>query len=484
MTFGGNRRVLNNGTWAGFGFQRSGPVDHSLPVLVARDEQGTVKVVWANYACHCTTVGSRNRVGGDWAGFANTWIEKQYPEAVSLMTIGCGADVGPQPSGNLDIAQKHGRAVAEEVRRLLAKPARPLHAAPQVSVRQVKLPLAELPPREYWDKQARRGGFYGQLAVAMLARLNERGEIPTHVDYPLSVWTFDDDLVMVFLAGEVVVDYSVRLNRRLDWSRLWITAWDNGMPGYVPSRRVLQEGGYEADRSMWYYAQPMELVDARFRASPDQKEAPFHRIPSGEQQTFERLAKWASEPKSEADDGVLRRVRELIPQAAPAVANVTRNDGRRTEWYNFAGDFTERFFIRQEKKGVELRWRVPPPSPIAGSPRIVCFLGGIGWESEPRTDGFSLLIENREVLRFDVTRQPSIWKSDDGNVELVYLPTWKSSVDSAGFFFLRVSEPIKDHATIGVRSMGSGSRRWFAVDARQDVTARLKKLATAIEEEK
>ena len=59
--FGGNRRVLNNGKWAGFGFQRSGPVDHSLPVLAARDAEGRVRAVWANYACHCTTVGAANR---------------------------------------------------------------------------------------------------------------------------------------------------------------------------------------------------------------------------------------------------------------------------------------------------------------------------------------------------------------------------------------------------------------------------------------
>ena len=181
----------------------------------------------------------------------------------------------------------------------------------------------------------------------MLAKFKDRGAIPKHVDYPLSVWTFDDDLLMVFLAGEVVVDYSVRLNRQLDWSRLWITAWANDMPGYIPSRRVLQEGGYEADFSQVYYALPtrydpavedvlvkaiMQLVDPRFKASPDQQEVPFHKMPSGEQQTFDRLTKWAAEPKAEAGDAVLRRVRQLIPQAAPAVSKMTRNDGERTEW--------------------------------------------------------------------------------------------------------------------------------------------------------
>ena len=294
-TFGGNRRVLNDGKWAGFGFQRDGPVDHSLPVLAARDAADTVKAVWANYACHCTTVGARNRVGGGWAGFANEWIEERFPHAVSLMTSGCGADVGPQPSGSLGLAEQHGRTVADEVNRLLAGNTTRLSHDIDVASRQIRLPLTAPPSREHWEQQLRDGGFAGELAKRVLAKLDRTGSIPTHVDYPLSVWTFGDDLAIVFLAGEVVVDYSVRLNRELDRSRLWISTLANAMPGYIPSQRILAEGGYEADFSQVYYAQPSRyapqiedvlvtavknLVGRRFAAGANQKPAPFHRIPT------------------------------------------------------------------------------------------------------------------------------------------------------------------------------------------------------------
>ncbi|HJO54774.1 MAG TPA: neutral/alkaline non-lysosomal ceramidase N-terminal domain-containing protein, partial [Verrucomicrobiota bacterium] len=255
-TFGGNRRVIRDGKWAGFGFQRNGPVDHSMPVLAARDSSGKVHAVWANYACHCTTVGSRNRVGGDWAGFANEWMEKEFVGAVSLMTIGCGADVGPQPSGSLQAAKEHGRSIATEVKRLLTDRTISLGGVPSVVSRRIQLPLAKPKPREHWQAQLKSGGFDHQLAKAMLAKLDVQGSIPAEVSYPLSVWKFGDELVMVFLAGEVVVDYAVRLKRELDWSRLWINAWANDMPGYIPSRRVLEEGGYEADFSQVYYEQP------------------------------------------------------------------------------------------------------------------------------------------------------------------------------------------------------------------------------------
>ena len=67
-------------------------------------------------------------------------------------------------------------------------------------------------------------------------------------------------MAMVFLAGEVVVDYAIRLNEMFDSDRLWINAYSNDVPCYIASKRVLREGGYEADRSMVYYARPTRLA--------------------------------------------------------------------------------------------------------------------------------------------------------------------------------------------------------------------------------
>ncbi len=96
--FAANRRVIQSGIWSGFGVQNGGPVDHSLPVLVAKDEAGKLIAVVANYACHCTTIGGDfNQIAGDWVGFAQEFIEADHPGAIALITIGCGADANPNP---------------------------------------------------------------------------------------------------------------------------------------------------------------------------------------------------------------------------------------------------------------------------------------------------------------------------------------------------------------------------------------------------
>lgn len=254
-TFGGNRRWMKDGQWIGFGFAEKAPVDHSMPAMFARRD-GELVAVWANYACHCTSAGAENRVGGDWAGFAATDIEQDSPGATALITIGCGADVGPQPTGNIDLSRRHGRALADEVARLAKTSLTPLKAAPEVVEKAIELPLETTYDRAHWEKEAQREGFEGRHAKRMLAQLDRDGKLPSAVPYPIAAWRFADDLAIVFLPGEVTVDYAVRLKREMDWTRLWINGWSNDVPGYIPSRRILAEGGYEPDFSQIYYGWP------------------------------------------------------------------------------------------------------------------------------------------------------------------------------------------------------------------------------------
>jgi hypothetical protein len=258
--FGGNRRALRGDRWRGFGFQKDGVVDHSLPLLVAVDEKNMPFALVANYACHCTTMGASRNICGDWAGFASQFMEQNHPGAVALMTVGCGADVGPQPTGALQHAQRHGLAIAEEVQRLLNAPLQPLTPKLSTTFKKIRLPFAQTLPREHWLRFAGHNNANGYRARHLLKRL-DAGEGPiTHLEYPIASWTFGEDLAMVFLGGEVVVDYALLLKQRLDPKRLWVSSYSNDVPCYIPTKRILKEGGYEAGYSMVLYGQPSSFA--------------------------------------------------------------------------------------------------------------------------------------------------------------------------------------------------------------------------------
>ena len=260
--FAANRRVLKAGLWTGFGVQPDGPVDHRLPLLVAKDTAGQLVAVVANYACHCTTLGGDfNQIAGDWVGYAQEYIEKEHDGAVALITIGCGADANPEPRGSLALCRQHGRDLADEVSRLLAGKLKPLNAQIDCRLVHVDLPFATLLTQQQWQEQSQLGGAAAYRARQYLERLDRGEPIPAQLSYPVACWSFADDLAMVFLAGEVVVDYAIRLSREFDHQRLWITAYANDVPCYIPSRRILREGGYEADHSMIFYARPTRFSE-------------------------------------------------------------------------------------------------------------------------------------------------------------------------------------------------------------------------------
>lgn len=262
--FAVNRRAVQDGRWVGFGENPEGPVDHRLPVLAAREESGELIALLANYACHCTTEpGSFNQISGDWAGCAADMLEAGHAGCVALMAIGCGADANPSPGGTHELSRAHGHSLAAEVNRLLETPAawRPLDPEVVCRLESIDLPLAALPSRDAWQVAAAGGGVEGARARFFLEMLDRGEELPRTVsEYPVQTWCFGDDLAMVFLAGEVVVDYALRLGEMFDRDRLWVNAYANDVPCYIASARLLREGGYEVDSSMLYYRQPTRLA--------------------------------------------------------------------------------------------------------------------------------------------------------------------------------------------------------------------------------
>ena len=271
------------------------------------------------------------------------------------------------------------------------------------------------------------------------------------------------------------------------------------LAGRIPSRRILREGGYEADFSQVYYEQPgqydpsvedklietiRELVGSEFAAKPGQEPSPFHKPPSGESLVFKRLAGWVGGERSETEQQHIQTLRRYVRIAQPPVAKVTSMDQEATEWHNFAGDFVPRVFIRQQKAGAELAWGTPLFSKPGGKALVYGFTGGVGWVTEPQTDGFSLSVGGEEKLRFDVTRKLSRWASDDESVERIYLPTWTSAVDSGGFFFVSLTRvPVNNNGAVefAVRSLGQDSKRWFALDKKQPDKILLQKLGQALD---
>ncbi len=214
-----------------------GPVDHSVPVLSMRNEKGELRAVLFGYACHNTTMGFLKWLG-DYAGYAQEYFEQDHPGTTALFMLGCGADQNPYPRGQLHYAQKHGRALATAV--------------------EAALEIGQTEPRH-------QSLLQGELQCS-LERVELQFATPERspLAYPVQAIRFGDHLLMVTLGSEVVIDYALRLKQELKnkgYPAVWIAGYSNLYDGYIPSRRVLEEGGYEAQSRPWRPTLEERIVD-------------------------------------------------------------------------------------------------------------------------------------------------------------------------------------------------------------------------------
>lgn len=254
------------------GVNARGPADREAPVLRIDAPDGKLRAVLFGAAVHGTTLGGDNyELCGDYAGFAQTYIQEKHPSVQAMFILGCAGDANPYPRGKMEYARQHGETLGKEICRVLETKLRPIHGPLRIAFNKVALPLQAAPSREVLQKRAgRKGGMEAWVAQRMLEILDRGEKLATHYDCPLAVWQFGKDLTLVALSGEVVVDYVAMIEKALGPMNLWVAAYSNDVFGYLPSARVLREGGYET-RGLYsggiglFHAKAQDVLVAKVR---------------------------------------------------------------------------------------------------------------------------------------------------------------------------------------------------------------------------
>jgi hypothetical protein len=263
-TFAMNRRVYQDDKVV-FGENPDGPVDWDVPVLKVKGTNDALRAILFGYACHGTSISGDDFyvVSGDYMAYTRQHLEAHYPGTIALYLTGMGADSNPSPRGTLLDAKRHGVELAGAVIGVLNRPMRPVSGSLKLAYAEVDLPLERPPGREQLGKDAKSDDVYlRNRANAYLKSLTEGKPLPDAVKLPLSAVRIGDELTFVAMGGEVVVDYAMRFKRIFAADNPWLIGYAYEVPCYIPSVRILKEGGYEAESSLIYYS-----IYGPFRAS-------------------------------------------------------------------------------------------------------------------------------------------------------------------------------------------------------------------------
>jgi hypothetical protein len=234
-------------------------VDHSVPVLAAYQPDGKLRAVLFGYACHNTTTKAFYDWCGDYAGFAQAALEKSRPDATAMFFIGCAGDQDPVVRGQLELAQRYGQMLAAAVEEALLAPPASLAPTLKTSMETVELNLGPVPTETELEKlTGNPTPFVRHWARNLLADLKSGKPLERTYPYPLQVWQFGGQQLLITLAGEPVVDYALKFKHEFG-PQTWVAGYGNDVMGYIPSLRVLNEDkpprasrlwGYEGSQSM------------------------------------------------------------------------------------------------------------------------------------------------------------------------------------------------------------------------------------------
>jgi neutral ceramidase len=231
-----------------------GPGDYAVPVLKVTDSSGNIIAVAFGYACHNTTL-SGYQWCGDYAGFAQIEVEKLHPGTTAMFFQGAGADQNPLPRRSVFLAQQYGRTLAAAVERVLSEEMKQLSPVLATAYSEIDLKLADPMREEELVKIAAKSTGYQKRWAEDLIHSMEKGEtIISSYPYPVQVWKLGEQPV-ISMGGELVVEYAIEFKKEFGQD-IFVMGYCNDVMAYIPSEKILREGGYEGASSQIAFGLP------------------------------------------------------------------------------------------------------------------------------------------------------------------------------------------------------------------------------------
>ncbi|WP_428939260.1 hypothetical protein [Fontivita pretiosa] len=248
----------------------SAHVDHRVGLVGLRRRDGSFAAIIANYAMHNVALGHQNRlISADLFGHAAERASALLPgQPTVLFTAGAAANVNPPRTG-VDFPQVQAwgeqlaRSVVEAISEGQEDAASPLLRS---AAQRIELPLHS--PDHAWIEhvsECAKGQVQGRdddeskrYRTAVDVWANEmrnalaRRAVPTSAAVELQAIALGHSSFLCINA-EIFSRLADELRAALEQDRCWVVGYANGLIGYVPTPKALDEGGYEVEHAFIFY---------------------------------------------------------------------------------------------------------------------------------------------------------------------------------------------------------------------------------------
>jgi hypothetical protein len=219
-------------------------------------QEGKPLAIVFGYACHNTVLTAEfNEVSGDYAGYAQRAVEETFPGVTAMFTTLCGGDQNPAQRSKKELAEQHGQSLAQAVASALKAKTTSISGPINSAYELTSIPFQKHTRETYLGESQSADPFLARRGRLMLEAYDAKKPVRS-TPYPIQAVRFGNGPVWVALGGEVVIDYQLRLKSEFGADRIAVLGYSNDVMGYIPSKRVQREGGYEAGDALMYFSQP------------------------------------------------------------------------------------------------------------------------------------------------------------------------------------------------------------------------------------
>lgn len=221
-----NRRAPQaNGTvW--LGRNPDGICDHEVGVIRIDDMSSHTIGILVNWPCHATTGGQDNyQISGDWPGAARRDLEKDYDNAVVLISAGASGDINPiyGPNKSFGDMENIGSILAKEVKKVS-------DGIDPISANDLQVVSYVIKAKGKKRSESRNPNV----------SLEPNGE----VDVRISAMKVGN-IILDGINGELVNEIGLDVKKNSPFSDTFVMSHCNGSSGYLCTDKMYKEGGYE-----------------------------------------------------------------------------------------------------------------------------------------------------------------------------------------------------------------------------------------------
>ena len=264
------RLLGGTGAEPGFASNRrrsDGPVDTGIPVLRFESVEGSTIAILVSYACHPVVLGADNLSWtGDYPHFVREKLEITFPGAIAIFATGCAGDVNTghsaaaslsplaMPERSFARAKEIGFGIAKAVldARLTDVSGNVGHSEAFEDIcfeqREHEAPLIMA---KSWRVAAKDTSSIEAIWANWAEKHMGRDLSPRRARVTALKW---GGAGIVALPGEIFAETALEIRERLaQKDPLFILAYADDNPGYIPPESDYLRGGYEIDEAHRFY---------------------------------------------------------------------------------------------------------------------------------------------------------------------------------------------------------------------------------------